>query len=68
MNNFENPKETVLDVDNIIVAAGQEPRCDLESYLRKSGYNVYVIGGARESMGLDAESAINEGAELAAKL
>tara|TARA_B100000945_G_scaffold168563_1_gene135212 strand:+ start:23 stop:2044 length:2022 start_codon:yes stop_codon:yes gene_type:complete len=68
MNNFENPKETVLDVDNIIVAAGQEPRCDLESDLRKSGYEVYVIGGARESMGLDAESAINEGAELAAKL
>ncbi len=64
----DEPKETVLDVDNIVVAAGQEPRRDLESDLRKSGYKVHVIGGARDSLGLDAENAINEGAELAAKI
>ena len=68
MNKGEDPQETVLDVDNIIIAVGQEPRCDLESDLRQSGYEVHVIGGARESLGLDAEIAINEGAELAAKL
>ena len=39
MKNFENPKETILDVDNIIVAAGQEPRCDLEIDLRESKEN-----------------------------
>ena len=55
-------------MDNIIIAAGQEPRRNLESDLRQSGYEVHVIGGARESLGLDAEIAINEGAELAAKL
>ena len=64
----DDPKETILDVDNIVVAAGQEPRRDLESDLRKSGYEVHVIGGARDSLGLDAENAINEGAELAVKL
>ena len=68
MKKGEDPKETVLDVDNVIIAAGQQPRCDLESDLRQSGYEVHVIGGARESLGLDAEIAINEGAELAAKL
>ena len=68
MNKGEDPQETVLDVDNIIIAVGQEPRRDLESDLRQSGYEVHVIGGARESLGLDAEIAINEGAELAAKL
>ena len=68
MNKGDDPKETVLDVDNIIIAAGQQPRCDLESDLRQSGYEVYVIGGARAALGLDAEIAINEGAELAAKL
>ncbi len=68
LNKGDDPQETVLDVDNIIIAAGQEPRRDLESDLRQSGYEVHVIGGARESLGLDAEIAINEGAELAAKL
>ncbi len=68
LNKCDDPQETVLDVDNIIIAVGQEPRRDLESELRQSGYQVYVIGGARESLGLDAEIAINEGAELAAKL
>ena len=68
MNKGDDPQETVLDVDNIIIAVGQEPRCDLEEDLRQSGYEVHVIGGARESLGLDAEIAINEGAELAAKL
>ena len=68
MKKGEDPKKTVLDVDNIIIAAGQQPRCDLESDLRQSAYEVHVIGVARESLGLDAEIAINEGAELAAKL
>ena len=68
MKKGDDPQETVLDVDNIIIAAGQEPRRDLERDLRQSGYEVHVIGGARESLGLDAEIAINEGAELATKL
>ena len=61
------PQEIVLEVDNVIVAAGQEPKRDMETSLRKVGLEVHVIGGAKEVSGLDAETAIKDGAELAAK-
>jgi 2,4-dienoyl-CoA reductase (NADPH2) len=61
------PQEIVLEVDNVIVAAGQEPKRDMETSLRKAGLEVHVIGGAKEASGLDAETAIKDGAELAAK-
>ena len=63
----EEPQEIVMDVDNVIVAAGQEPRRELETSLRESGFEVHVIGGARQALGLDAKTAINDAAELAAK-
>jgi len=63
----EEPQEIVMDVDNVIVAAGQEPRRELETSLRESGLEVHVIGGARQTLGLDAKTAINDAAELAAK-
>ena len=63
----EEPQEIVMDVDNVIVAAGQEPRRELETSLRESGFEVHVIGGARQTLGLDAKTAINDAAELAAK-
>ena len=68
MKKGEEPQDIVLDVDNVIVAAGQEPRRELETTLRKAGFEVRVIGGARQALGLDAKTAINDGAELAAKL
>jgi 2,4-dienoyl-CoA reductase (NADPH2) len=52
----------------VIVAAGQEPRLDLEASLREAGLEVHIIGGAKVALGLDAKIAINDGAELAAKL
>jgi 2,4-dienoyl-CoA reductase (NADPH2) len=64
----EEPQEIVMDVDNVIVAAGQEPRLELEASLRKAGMEVHVIGGAKVSLGLDAKTAIKDGAELAANL
>ena len=63
----EEPQEIVMDVDNVIVAVGQEPRRELETSLRESGFEVHVIGGARQTLGLDAKTAINDAAELAAK-
>jgi 2,4-dienoyl-CoA reductase (NADPH2) len=57
----------VFEVDNVIVAAGQEPKRDMETSLRKVGLEVHVIGGAKKASGLDAETAIKDGAELAVK-
>ena len=64
----EEPKDIVFEVDNVIVAAGQEPRRELETSLRKAGFEVHVIGGAKAALGLDAKTAISDGAELAASL
>ncbi len=68
MKKGEDPQDIVLDVDNVIVAAGQEPRRELETSIRKDGFEVHVIGGAKHSQGLDAKTAIKDGAELASKL
>lgn len=57
----------LLDVDSVIICAGQESRSvsltGLPSHIR-----VRVIGGALLAAELDAERAIREGTELAAKL
>ena len=56
----------VLDVDHVIVCAGQEPLRELESELTEAGLTVHVIGGADVAAELDAKRAIRQGAELAA--
>ncbi len=58
----------LLDVDNVIICAGQESRDDLSTQLREKGINVHVIGGALNSKELDAKRAIKEASYLAAKL
>jgi 2,4-dienoyl-CoA reductase (NADPH2) len=57
----------VLDVDSVIVCAGQESCADLLTHL-PSNIHVRVIGGALLAAELDAERAIREGTELAALL
>ena len=64
----EDPQERVFEVDQVIVASGQEPLGEMEIPLKQKGVPVHVIGGARETSGLDAKVAIAEGAELAARL
>ncbi len=59
--------EKLLDVDNIIICAGQESHDPYSTALNISG-NVHVIGGAKNAKGLDAKRAIKEAAELAARL
>ena len=59
--------EEVLDVDSVIICAGQESCTDILTGL-PSNVHVRVIGGALLAAELDAERAIREGTELAAAL
>ena len=61
-------KPKVLEVDNVIVCAGQEPLRELQSDLAQAGMTVHIIGGADVAAELDAKRAIRQGAELAAKI
>ncbi|OWZ20687.1 2,4-dienoyl-CoA reductase [Phytophthora megakarya] len=61
-------KKQVLDVDNVIVCAGQIPLRELEKPLQERGVTVFRIGGADEAGELDAKRAIDQGARLAAKI
>jgi 2,4-dienoyl-CoA reductase (NADPH2) len=61
-------EDKLLEVDRVVICAGQTPRRDLEPQLRELGVKVHIIGGARDAAGLDAQRAINEGCRLAARL
>jgi len=58
----------VLDVDTIVVCAGQEPRRELADPLRATGCAVTLIGGADVAVELDAKRAIAQGTEVALRL
>jgi 2,4-dienoyl-CoA reductase (NADPH2) len=58
----------LLAVDNVIICAGQEPVNGLAAELAGHGRPVHVIGGALLAAELDAERAIREGTELAARI
>jgi 2,4-dienoyl-CoA reductase (NADPH2) len=58
----------VLDVDTIVVCAGQMPRRDLADPLRAAGATVTLIGGADVAIELDAKRAIAQGTEVALAL
>ncbi len=61
-------KEQLLEVDNIIVCAGQVPFKELQDPLLAAGINVHLIGGADVAAELDAKRAIKQGSELAARI
>ncbi len=56
----------LLEVDTIVICAGQEPLAALAGELAALGRKAHVIGGARFAAELDAKRAIDEGARLAA--
>lgn len=58
----------VLEVDHVVVCAGQEPLRDLEASLRAAGKSVHLIGGADVAAELDAKRAIHQAAHLAAQI
>jgi len=65
----ENRKDpTWLEVDNIVLCAGQLPMNDLVEPLRSADIDTYVIGGADVAVELDAKRAIDQGSRLAATL
>lgn len=64
----QNEKEIILDVDNVVICAGQTPFKELYQPLVDLGKKVHVIGGADFASELDAKRAINQGARLAAEL
>ena len=61
-------KEKLLEVDHVVICAGQLSRRDLQEGLKASGASVHLIGGADVAVELDAERAIRQGAELAAAI
>ncbi|MFS1526299.1 FAD-dependent oxidoreductase [Microbulbifer sp. 2304DJ12-6] len=58
----------LIEVDNIIVCAGQEPARELYQALLERGIKAHLIGGADEAAELDAKRAIDQGARLAAEI
>jgi 2,4-dienoyl-CoA reductase (NADPH2) len=61
-----NHKPQILNVDNIILCAGQEPLRELQLGLEDRNIGTYLIGGADIATELDAKRAIRQAAELAA--
>jgi 2,4-dienoyl-CoA reductase (NADPH2) len=57
--------EKVLEVDNVIICAGQDPMRELVEGLNKT---YHLIGGADVAAELDAKRAIDQGTRLAAKI
>ncbi|ABV91874.1 NADPH:2,4-dienoyl-CoA reductase [Dinoroseobacter shibae DFL 12 = DSM 16493] len=57
-----------LEVDTIVLCAGQVPERSLADALSARGVPVHVIGGADVASELDAKRAIDQGARLAAAL
>jgi 2,4-dienoyl-CoA reductase (NADPH2) len=57
--------EKVLDVDNVIICAGQDPMRELVEGLNKPHH---LIGGADVAAELDAKRAIDQGVRLAAAM
>ncbi|CUA84538.1 NADPH-dependent 2,4-dienoyl-CoA reductase [Pseudidiomarina woesei] len=61
-------QEKLLEVDNIVICAGQVPQRELQAELIELGMSVHLIGGADVAAELDAKRAIRQGAELAARI
>ncbi|WP_084181235.1 oxidoreductase [Polaromonas glacialis] len=59
---------SVIEVDHIVLCAGQEPLRELLEPLRAAGMKTHLIGGADEAGELDAKRAIDQGTRLAALL
>jgi 2,4-dienoyl-CoA reductase (NADPH2) len=61
-------KPRTLEVDNVILCAGQEPNRELADALAAKGVKAHLIGGADVAAELDAKRAIEQGTLLAIAL
>jgi 2,4-dienoyl-CoA reductase (NADPH2) len=64
----KDSQEQRLEVDNIVICAGQVPVRSLYDELCSSNVRAHLIGGARVATELDAFRAIEEGSRLAMSL
>jgi 2,4-dienoyl-CoA reductase (NADPH2) len=58
----------VLDVEHVVICAGQEPRRDLADDLAARGVPHTVVGGADVAAELDAKRAIEQATRVALAL
>jgi 2,4-dienoyl-CoA reductase (NADPH2) len=58
----------VLEVDHVVLCAGQESVRDLYDELTGAGTTVHLVGGADVAAELDAKRAIEQGTRVAAGL
>ncbi len=58
----------LIEVDDIVICAGQEPLRELVEPLTAAGRTPHLIGGADVAAELDAKRAIDQGSRLAARL
>ena len=62
-------QQQVLDVDNVVICAGQVSNTSLYDQMKASGERpCHLIGGAFEAAEIDAKRAIKQGVELANKI
>ncbi|MGB0894617.1 MAG: FAD-dependent oxidoreductase [Parashewanella sp.] len=61
-------KPEVLNVEHVVICAGQESNKALVASLEQSGKPFHLIGGVDVAAELDAKRAIKQGAELAARI
>lgn len=58
----------LLEVDSVVICAGQEPLRELADAIEPMGLSVHLIGGADQAVELDAKRAIEQGTRIAASL
>lgn len=63
-----NGEKKLLEVDHVVICAGQVSVKSLFDPLAEAGEKVHIIGGADEARELDAKRAIDQGARLAASI
>ena len=61
-------KSLLIEVNNVVVCAGQLSNNELIKTEKETNLPIHVIGGAALAAELDAQRAIAQGAQLAAKL
>jgi 2,4-dienoyl-CoA reductase (NADPH2) len=65
---IHNGVEQVLEVDHVVVCAGQESENILSQFIQELDCNFHVCGGALDARGIDAKRAILEGTLIAIKI
>jgi 2,4-dienoyl-CoA reductase (NADPH2) len=65
---IKDGNQELIEVDNIILCAGQLPEKSLFNELVESGIKAHLVGGALEAAELDAKKAIKQATELALEI